>query len=109
MNNGRQATNAKRSKHPFRKFCPFLNTSCSIFDFQILAREGLELLSETNEIVLTRHVADQYFPAAKGQYDQIIGEQIELNNDPDPYRIVIRMAWSTKWDAPPVEALSGPY
>lgn len=59
-----------------------------IFDFQILAREGLELLSETNEIVLTRHVADQYFPAAKGQYDQIIGEQIELNNNPDPYRIV---------------------
>lgn len=59
-----------------------------IFDFQILAREDLELLSETNEIVLTRHVADQYFPAAKGQYDQIIGEQIELNNNPDPYRIV---------------------
>lgn len=59
-----------------------------LFDFPILAREKLDILSETNEVVLSREVADQYFPAAKGQYDSILGKEVELNNYPDPYRIV---------------------
>ncbi|PHN04126.1 ABC transporter permease [Flavilitoribacter nigricans] len=59
-----------------------------IFDFPVLAGEKVDLLSETNEVVLTRKVADQYFPAAKGQYDRILGQEVELNKNPDPYRIV---------------------
>lgn len=59
-----------------------------IFDFKIVAREKVNLLAETNEVVLSQAVADQYFPAARGQYDSIIGEEVRLNHDPDPYRIV---------------------
>lgn len=59
-----------------------------LFDFPILAREGVELLAETNEVILSRDVAEQYFPAVKGQYETILGQEVELNNDPDPYRIV---------------------
>lgn len=59
-----------------------------IFDFEILAREDLNLLDEPNEIVLTRHLADRYFPAAKGNYEQVIGEVLQIDQYSDPFKIV---------------------
>ncbi len=59
-----------------------------MFDFPLLAAEGVKLLDETNEVILTRSVADQYFPGAKGRYDQVVGEEIFMENDDNPFKIV---------------------
>ncbi len=59
-----------------------------LFDFPLLAGQGDGLLDETNEMILARSVADQYFPGIKGDYEQVIGKEVFLNTDPDPYTIV---------------------
>ena len=59
-----------------------------IFDFPVLAGDGLGLLDETNELVLTRALADRYYPAAKGNYEAILGEELIIDRYPDPFKIV---------------------
>jgi putative ABC transport system permease protein len=59
-----------------------------LFDFPMLASSGIDMLQETNQIVISREVADQYFPAARNNYQAVLGKEVELNNDPDPYTIV---------------------
>ncbi|MEM6316024.1 MAG: ABC transporter permease [Bacteroidota bacterium] len=59
-----------------------------LFDFKILASEGLQLLNETNQLVLTQDLADRYFPAAKGNYEKVIGQEMRIDRDPDVYKIV---------------------
>lgn len=59
-----------------------------IFDFEVLAKEDLMLLNEPNELVLTRHLADRYFPAAKGDYQSILGQEMQIDRDEHLYKIV---------------------
>ena len=59
-----------------------------IFDFKLLASNGLQLLDETNELVLTRQLADRYFPTAKGNYEAILGQELHIRRYPDPFKIV---------------------
>ncbi len=59
-----------------------------IFDFKLLATDGLQLLGKTNELVLTRQLADRYFPIAKGDYEAILGKELHIRRYPDPFKIV---------------------
>ena len=59
-----------------------------MFDFPMLAQTGDKLLGAANEVVLSRSVADQYFPGAKGHYESVLGKAVFLNTDTDPYKIV---------------------
>lgn len=59
-----------------------------IFDFDLLASEGLNLLTHPNELILTQEIADRYFPAAKGNYELLIGEELQIDQYPDPFKIV---------------------
>ncbi len=59
-----------------------------IFDFELLANDGLKMLDETNELVLTRQIADQYFPSAKGNYEKVIGETLQIDTYQEPFKIV---------------------
>ncbi|MEN0049643.1 MAG: ABC transporter permease, partial [Bacteroidota bacterium] len=59
-----------------------------IFDFKVLAKEDVVLLNEPNELVLTQHLADRYFPAVKGDYQSIIGQEIQIDRDEHLYKIV---------------------
>lgn len=58
-----------------------------MFDFKILAKESGVLLGQVNEIALTRTVADVYFPWAKGDYGAVLGKEMFINNESDPYKI----------------------
>ncbi|MFK7982198.1 MAG: ABC transporter permease [Saprospiraceae bacterium] len=59
-----------------------------IFDFKLLASQDLTPLDETNEIILTKSLADRYFPTAKGNYEAIIGETLNIDRNQDPFKIV---------------------
>ena len=59
-----------------------------MFDFDLLASDGLHVLDETNELVLTRHIADRYFPSAKGNYEKVIGETLQIRTYEEPFKIV---------------------
>ncbi len=59
-----------------------------VFDFPFLARQGLDLFKAPNEIVLTRALADRYFPNAKGNYDLILDEELLVDRYEQPFKIV---------------------
>lgn len=59
-----------------------------IFDFPLLASNGVELLNETNQVIISKQVADHFFPTARHNYQAVLGKEIELNDNPDPYTIV---------------------
>jgi len=59
-----------------------------IFDFELLAKAGLNLLDEPNQLIVTRSLAEHYFPAAKGDYQAVIGQELQIEQHPDPYKIV---------------------
>ncbi|MEO1260967.1 MAG: ABC transporter permease [Bacteroidota bacterium] len=59
-----------------------------IFDFELLASEGLQILDEPNEIVLPRFLADRYYPMAKGNYERILGEELQIDRYDGTYKIV---------------------
>ena len=59
-----------------------------IFDFKLLAKDGVKILDQPNQVVLTQDMADRFFPLAKGDYQSIIGQELMIDRDPDPYRIV---------------------
>lgn len=59
-----------------------------IFDFPMLAKTDVEVLKEPNEVIISRYVADQYFPAAKGDYQEVLGKELMLNNYEEPFTIV---------------------
>src|SRR5690606_4971719 len=54
----------------------------------MLAKKDVEVLKEPNEVVISRFVADQYFPGAKGNYQEVLGKELMLNNYQDPFSIV---------------------
>ncbi len=58
-----------------------------IFDFPMLAKSDDGFLAEPNQVVLTRSVADFYFPGAKGDYQTAIGKIVFLETDNNPYKI----------------------
>lgn len=60
---------------------------CEMFDFPILAKSDDRFLAETNQVVLTRSVADFYFPGAKGNYSEVLGKIVFLETDNNPYKI----------------------
>ncbi|MEM1121463.1 MAG: ABC transporter permease [Bacteroidota bacterium] len=59
-----------------------------IFDFELIVSEDLTVLDETNQIVLTQSLADNYFPLAKGNYAAVIGQELTLDRYGDPFKIV---------------------
>lgn len=59
-----------------------------IFDFEMLAGERIDLMSQPNEMILTRQLADKYFPAAKGNYEMVIGEELAVDRYEDNFKIV---------------------
>lgn len=59
-----------------------------IFDFKMIVQVKANVLNETNEMVLTKATAKQYFPAAKDNYESILGEELRLDRYPDPFKIV---------------------
>jgi putative ABC transport system permease protein len=59
-----------------------------MFDFSMLARSAGHLLSGAHEVVLTRSVADQHFPTAKGDYTSVLGKAVFINRETEPYKIV---------------------
>jgi len=58
-----------------------------IFDFKLLASQDLTPLDETNELVLTKTLADRYFPTAKGNYEAILGEHLRIDRFDDPFKV----------------------
>lgn len=44
-----------------------------IFDFPLLAKSTNTLVA-ANELIIARSVADQYFPGAKGDYQEVLGQ-----------------------------------
>lgn len=59
-----------------------------IFDFKIIASQGLSVLTKPNELILTRTLADRYFPLAKGNYEAIVGEELNIDRYEDPFKII---------------------
>ncbi len=59
-----------------------------LFDFQLLAREDIELLDAANEVVLTKSLADRYFPAYRGDYESMIGKDLRVDTYDHPFRVV---------------------
>ncbi|MEL7122468.1 MAG: ABC transporter permease, partial [Bacteroidota bacterium] len=59
-----------------------------IFDFELLAQKEEVILNETNEIVLTQRIADEYFKEVNGNYQAIIGKSIKVANYQDPFTVV---------------------
>ena len=59
-----------------------------IFDFKLLAQSKPNVLNETNEIVLTQRLADKYFPAVKGNYEAVLGQELQLDRFEDKFKIV---------------------
>lgn len=60
----------------------------SVFDFDLLASEANVILEEPNQIVLTKSLADRYFPKYKNNYQAIIGEELMVDRYEDPFRVV---------------------
>ncbi len=58
-----------------------------IFDFPILAQKNNPLLDVPNELAISRSVAAAYFPGAKGDFNSIIGKDLFLGADDQPYKI----------------------
>lgn len=59
-----------------------------IFDFEVLAKNDLVLLDAPNELVLTRSIVDRYFPASKGDYQAVLGQELQIDRDEGLYTIV---------------------
>ncbi len=59
-----------------------------VFDFELLAGDRMSLLDAPNEIVLPKPIADRYFPAAKDDYNAIIGETLIIDRYTDPFKVV---------------------
>lgn len=59
-----------------------------IFDFNLLASDDLNVLDEPNEVVLTRQLADRYFPAAKGNYDLVVGQDLKVDRYEEAFQVV---------------------
>lgn len=59
-----------------------------IFDFPLLANEGLGILNEPNQMVLTRSMADRYFPMAKENYGAVIGQELTIDRYQEPFVVV---------------------
>ncbi|MBL7783543.1 MAG: ABC transporter permease [Saprospiraceae bacterium] len=58
-----------------------------IFDFPVLAKNGTQLLGLPDEMVITRSVADAYFPWAKGDYQAIIGKELLVGAQGTVFRV----------------------
>lgn len=59
-----------------------------IFDFKLVAQTKANVLNETNEMVLTKKMAAEYFPAIKGNYEAVLGEELRLDRYQDVFKIV---------------------
>ncbi len=59
-----------------------------MFSFRMLAARQDTLLARANEVVLTRRLADRYFPEAAGNYSEVLGRSLRFDRREDPYEIV---------------------
>lgn len=58
-----------------------------MFDFPVLAKNGAQVLNQPDEMVITRSVADAYFPWAKGDYQAIIGKELLVGARSTVFRV----------------------
>jgi len=59
-----------------------------MFSFELLSAKDDTLLDKTNEIVLTRRLADRYFPESAGRYEEVLGRSLRIDRQDDPYEVV---------------------
>jgi putative ABC transport system permease protein len=59
-----------------------------LFDYELLAGDRNTALSNTNEIVLTKSVANQLFDLRNDNYESLIGKYIVMNLDEHPSKVV---------------------
>lgn len=59
-----------------------------IFDFKLLSSDDLNVLDAPNEVVLSASTANKFFPAAKGDYKQILGKELMIDSYPNAFQIV---------------------
>ena len=59
-----------------------------IFDFKLLVRNDVNVLDETNELILSRSLTEQLFPASKGDYEPILGKELKIDRYREPFKIV---------------------
>ncbi|MBC3786165.1 ABC transporter permease [Spirosoma utsteinense] len=52
-----------------------------VFDLPVLAGKPKAALAQPNQIIVTRKLAEKYFPATAGQYQLVLGKTLQLNND----------------------------
>jgi len=60
-----------------------------VFDFPAIARSGTTMLSDANEVILTKKLADKYFNPI-GDYSRLLGRTVEVNNKPYKISAILR-------------------
>ncbi len=58
-----------------------------VFDFEILAGDRLDLLNKPNQLILTRDQVVSYFGLKEGEFDQLIGKSLWIDNHEEPFEI----------------------
>ncbi|MCB0587752.1 MAG: ABC transporter permease, partial [Phaeodactylibacter sp.] len=63
------------------------NEFLNLFSFELLAGDRSTALKEPRQILLTEKVARHFFDISDGDYDKLIGQNILLNQDEQPYQV----------------------
>ena len=59
-----------------------------MFDFPVLAKEKDQLLTGPGELIITRTLAEIYFPWAKNDFNAVLGKELFLGSHKDVFKIV---------------------
>ncbi|MEM9921579.1 MAG: ABC transporter permease, partial [Bacteroidota bacterium] len=59
-----------------------------MFDFHLLSQDDTKLLDEPNEVMLSRELAEYFFPAVEGQFHHLIGKTVRINRVLEDFKIV---------------------
>ena len=63
------------------------NEFLDLFSFELLAGDRTTALREPRQVVLTEKVARHFFDITNNNYDIALGQNIQLNQDDQPYRV----------------------
>ncbi|MCB9036667.1 MAG: ABC transporter permease [Lewinellaceae bacterium] len=63
------------------------NEFLNLFSFELLAGDRATALREPRQAVLTEKVAKRFFDVADGNYEKALGQNIQLNQDDEPYQV----------------------
>lgn len=59
-----------------------------IFDFPLLAVATERLLSRDFQVIISKQQADRWFAVKEGTYEDVLGEQVIIDEEDEPYTIV---------------------